>query len=251
MTHITGFNAILNPILSPLLQLKPFWAILILSLVVSLVITLVYKRFTNQTLLKQLKEDMKQHQKKIKEHKDNPQKIGELQKQALEANMQLMKHSFKPTIITLLPILLIFGWVSPHYTFAPLLPYASFDVVLNMQQGIGGVVKGIAPEGVQMSENQTITNGQATFQISAKQGDHIVQFKLNNKTYDKLIHITTLPESLEEIKTVDDEQVKKITINYQKLIVMDLFGWQLGWIGSYIIWSIAFSIIFRKVLRVQ
>lgn len=50
-------------------------------------------------------------QKELKELKDNPEKFMEAQKMMMEKNMQYMKHSMKPTLITFVPLILIFGWL--------------------------------------------------------------------------------------------------------------------------------------------
>ena len=47
----------------------------------------------------------------MKLHKESPQKVMELQKQAMEKNLVLMKHSMKPTLYTFIPLIIIFGWI--------------------------------------------------------------------------------------------------------------------------------------------
>ena len=66
---------------------------------------------TNQELMKKLKEEMKDYQKQIKELRSNPARAMESEK-AMESNMKYMSHSFKPTLITIIPIFIIFGWMS-------------------------------------------------------------------------------------------------------------------------------------------
>ncbi len=247
----TGFQNLLNPIFNPLLHFKPFWAILVLSLVLSFLITLVYKRFTNQQLLKQLKEDMKKNQTSMKEHKDNPEKLAQIQQETLRANMQLMKHSLRPTLITFLPIILIFGWVSAHYAFEPLMPNTPFAVTLNTQEGITGDLITLGSVNVTITNAYTpIKDNKAQISINAPEGDQLLTFTLNNQSYEKIIHVSSRQESYEQIKSINDKQVKNIQIDYNKLVIMELFGWKLGWIGAYIIWSILFGMGFRKLMDV-
>ncbi|MFC1801814.1 EMC3/TMCO1 family protein, partial [Nanoarchaeota archaeon] len=115
-------EGVLNPVLDPLLNLGPFWAILIISLVISLLITLIYKLVTNQKKMKELKTEMKESQKKMKELKDQPEKVMAMQKAAMKKNLEYMKHSFKPTLITFIPIILIFGWLQGSLAFEPIMP---------------------------------------------------------------------------------------------------------------------------------
>jgi len=97
-------DPILNPVLLPLLNWSPFWGICLVAFIISLLITLAYKLFTNQNEVKRLKEEQKEFQKRIKELRQNPEEMMKVQKDAMKKNMEYMKHSFKPTLITMLPI---------------------------------------------------------------------------------------------------------------------------------------------------
>ena len=65
--------------------------------------------------MKTLKADIKALQAQMKEHKDNKDKMMNFQKQAMTKNMDYMKKSFKPMIVTFIPIIFIFGWLRSHY----------------------------------------------------------------------------------------------------------------------------------------
>ncbi|MDO8656456.1 MAG: EMC3/TMCO1 family protein, partial [Nanoarchaeota archaeon] len=115
-------DSIFDPTLGKLLELGPFWALLILSLIISLLIILVYKYFTNQVEMKRLKEQQKEFQQKMKSLKSNPEELMKIQKEAMGVNMQYMKHSLKATLITMLPVILIFGWMNGHLANEPIFP---------------------------------------------------------------------------------------------------------------------------------
>ena len=84
--------------------------ILIVSFIITLLTTLVYKYFTNQEALKNLKEENKKIQERMKEHKGDVKKMAELQKEAFQKGfIEPMKHQIKPLLITLVPFLLIFS----------------------------------------------------------------------------------------------------------------------------------------------
>ena len=74
------FENFLNPILGPLLNLPTLWAVIILSFLISLIITVVYKYTTNQDLMKQLKGEMKEFQREVKELKKEPDRAMTVQK---------------------------------------------------------------------------------------------------------------------------------------------------------------------------
>jgi uncharacterized membrane protein (DUF106 family) len=66
--------------------------------------------------MRDLKAKQKALNAEMKLHKDNPQKMMDLQKELLGHSMESMKHSFKPMLITTIPILIVFGFI--RNTFA-------------------------------------------------------------------------------------------------------------------------------------
>ncbi|MDP7324218.1 MAG: EMC3/TMCO1 family protein, partial [Candidatus Woesearchaeota archaeon] len=77
------FDRLLDPIFNPLLVLGPLWALVIMSFFISLVIIIIYKYTTDQNLMKQLKEELKEIQKEMKDLKDKPQEAMKVQKRAM------------------------------------------------------------------------------------------------------------------------------------------------------------------------
>jgi len=109
-------DSFFNTIFGPFINWNPLIAMLIISLLMTLLITLSYKYLTNQELMKSLKNELKDFQKQMKDNKDNAQKVMEIQKQSLEKNMKYMMHSFKPTLYTFIPLIIIFTWLRNTYS---------------------------------------------------------------------------------------------------------------------------------------
>jgi len=105
---ILFYNGPAEPIVFGLI---PLHAIGALSIVLSLIVTLIYKFFTDQILMKELKGELKSHQKQMKNHRGDTAKISELSKKSMETNMKYMRQTFKPMLITIVPFLLIFQYL--------------------------------------------------------------------------------------------------------------------------------------------
>lgn len=118
MGILDNLNNALNYVLGPLLLLSPLWAIILLSFFIALLTTLIYKWTTNQTVMKELKQEIKTLQEQAKQLKEQPDKAMEIHKKVMETNMQYMSHSMKPTLITFLPIIIIFGWMQTNFANA-------------------------------------------------------------------------------------------------------------------------------------
>ncbi len=250
-------DPVFNPVLGPLLNWNPFWGIVILSLIITLLVTLVYKYTTNQNEMKRLKEQQKEFQKKMKELKDKPEEMMRIQKEAMSQNFEYMKHSFKSTLITMLPIILIFGWMAAHLSYEPIYPgeqyniTATFKTATEAQLIVDGDTEILSPV------NQTVQNQQATWNLkSSTEGQHLLIVKSGAVEQNKKVLITKTLNAEDAVTSFADSEITKITINYEELhplgpnFTVPLFNWQPGWLGIYIILSILFSIGLRKILNV-
>ncbi len=257
------FESILNPIFSPLLKLPYLLSIILISFLISLVIVLVYKFFTNQSLMKDLKEEIKELQKQMKNLRDNPQEMMKVQKRAMDANLKYMMHSLKPTIITFIPIIIIFGWLNTHMAYYPLVQDQEFGVLLDFNEEAHGTVQiGDVQDIIVLNgNNQTILENQAKFLLKGKSGEYTLKFKYDDESYEKEILITS---SADEQVYKNPAQVyrkqflKKIIVNNKKILafqgipLMQDIPWVggFGWLGSYILFSLIFSLGLRKLMKV-
>jgi uncharacterized membrane protein (DUF106 family) len=194
----------------------------------------------------------------MKENKSDTKKMLEYQKSAMDLNMKYMMHSLKPTIVTFIPVIIIFGWLSNSIAYEPIIPGQEFTATLQFTEGIQGTAKANVPEGVKIVGNKTqqIQDGKAQFGFKAEEGNYLLAFTLkddtgNDKSYEKEASITRSQKYAPVTKTFRNEQLKSITLSNQKLIVLNLFGWKLGWLGTYIITSIIFSMGLRKLMNLH
>lgn len=241
----------LNIIFRPLLKLPLLWAVIILSLIVSLIIIIITKYTTDQALMKKLKDDIKEYQKQIKELRNEPAKAMELQKKAMELNMKYMMHSLKPTIITFIPIILIFGWMSSTFSYESLKPNQDFSVSVFLDKNINGEVELVAPEGITIADDKIkkIENDKASWILKGSEGEHILEFVYNGEKQQHSVLITSNDKYIEPTKKTNG-MIKLIQIEHKPRKILNLFGWKLGWLGTYIIFSIVFTMGLRKVMKV-
>ncbi len=95
-----------------LIQQHPHISILVMGLLVSFFVSLVQHFVLDKEKMREIKARQKAIQQEMKDHKDNPTKMMELQKEMMTHTMDTLKHSFKPTLITLVPLLLIFAFMN-------------------------------------------------------------------------------------------------------------------------------------------
>jgi len=244
---------ILNPIFGPLLGLEHPWGILIIAFAATLLVTLIYKFATDQGAMKSIKQEVKELQTKIKDFKDDPAKVMDIQKDAMEKQLQLMKHSFKPMILTFIPLILIFGWLNANMLYEPIIPGEMFNTDIEFIEGSGGEVTLSVPQGIELADDSTkeIIDKKVSWRLKGQEGEYSLEYKYNDASYTKDVLITPDFGYKDPIKRFKKNVVQSISISHEKIIVLNLFGWKLGWLGSYIIFSIIFSLILRKLMKVE
>ena len=96
-----------------LMETYPRISIILIALGVSFFVSIIQKYFGNQERMKEIKQKQKDLQKKMKEHqKDgNHDKVMELQKEMFSHMGETFRHSLKPMIITMIPLLILIWWL--------------------------------------------------------------------------------------------------------------------------------------------
>ncbi len=256
-----AFYDFLNVIFAPLLKLPDTFAVIILAFLVSLIITVVTKYVTDQQLMKRMKEESKELQKQFKEARSNPQKLVELQKKQSEMMIQQFKHSFKPTLITIIPLLLIFTWMSSIFAYESINPQQEFDVYAAFDKSAGGEAEIIVPEGLTIvsSKKSEIKQGLigrkgydklAGWTLKGEEGEHLVEVNYNGEKQQHSVLITSQDKYIEPEKTFKGN-IKLIHIGYEKNILIPIgFRDWFGWLGTYIWSSLIFAMALRKLMKV-
>ncbi len=238
----------------------PAVAIVLVSGLVSMVTSLVYKFTTDQKLMKQIKDDIKRLQGEMRSEKE-PVKAAQMQKEVMRHSMRQFSSSTKSTLITLVPLFLLFGWMSSHLAYEPIIPGEEFTATLHfktassLQQNASlEVSEGLTILGkdVQQSFTRWRLRGE-------KEGTHRLTYKFGDEIYgqdaivtSKFIYANPVLDSSKGIKK--GSAIDKITVGLKSLKPFgdfSLFGWKPGWLATYIITSLAFSMALRKLLKLH
>ena len=246
------FENLLNPIFFPLLNLPTLWAILVLSFFISLIVTVLYKYTTDQNLMKQLKDEMKEFQKEIRELKKEPEKAMQVQKKSMQTNMKYMTQSMKSTLYSILPLIIIFSWMNAHLAYEPILPGHDFTTTVTFEKNAKGIIELSVPEGITINgeAKKELKDGAVKWILNGKEGDYLLEYIFDGKRYNTEVLITERNMYKNPIKKVGDGSVSIIEVEYKPTQLLNIFGWKIGWLGTYILSSILFSMLVRKVIKV-
>ncbi len=250
------YETVFSPIFAPLLKLGPFWAIFIISLFLAFLTTIIHKYATDQKRMKELREEMKEHQRLMKENKHDISKVSELQKETMKRSMEQMKHSFKAMIYTFIPLILIFGWMNIYLSYEPVMVGEEISLTANFLEGITGEAELISvPAGLTFEKTAKIEAGKATWLIKAeKEGNYLLNIGYKDKTFSRELLVTSefkYAPQLQEFKK-EGSEVKSLVLGYNKLRplngVAGVGG--LSWFWIYVLLSVGFSALLRKVMKV-
>jgi len=262
-------NSFLDPVMGWLLYLHPALAVLVISFIVSILITLAIKLLTDQTLMKDLRDELKDLQKQMKELRTNPNKLAKMNKRFMETNMKYMSHSMRPTLYTFLPIILVFGWLNAHM-FYPLAPGEPFEVTIEFAKEIDDSIQLNILEGLKQVEEPKIEKKKATWFLSGDAGKYPLEISYKDIIYEKEVLVSEdekiyvqAEDSLKIPGTLffsssDENGASKIIVSNDKVrpfknlpVVQDIpwvSGW--SWLGAYILFSLIFSMTLRRALKI-
>jgi len=261
----------MDPVLGWLLYLHPALGMMVISLIIALTTTFAIKLLTNQSLMKDLKDELNELQKQMKELKNNPKKMAKINEKVMATNGKYMSHSMRPTFFTLIPILLVFGWLSSHIGYYPLWPDHNFEFTAVFEDEARGEVELILPEEIKLMEgelNREILRNEVTWILSGYEGDYSIDLKRNNKTYSKRVLITkereyapvekSFRKKILFISTKEENGLNSVKLSNQEikpfsdvLILKSLpLISKFNWFWTYFLFSLIFSMSLRKILKV-
>lgn len=246
----------INPVLHPLVEIHPLLAVAIVSFLIALFNALIYKWLTDQHKMKALKDEMKKMQQEVRKYKDNAAKMMEIQGKLMQRNLDYMKQSFKPTLVTMIPILIILGWMTGHLAYDAIAPNVPVMVTMTFAKAETGDATLQVPLGMQIvgDETQTIDEKthSITWKVKGKEGKYNLEFVKDGEVVKQPIIITSGLDYAKPIVRYSDSNafVQSHIANKSKTIV-DLGFYKMGYLMSYLICAIGFSLGIRKIMKLS
>ena len=255
------FTEALNFVFGPVLLVPPFFSVVFLSFLVSLISVVITKYATDQSVMKDLKEQLKAYQDQMKKLKENPEAAMDVQKKAMDVNMKYMMHNMRATLFTFLPIILIFGWMSGHLAYSQILPNQEFGISLSLApEAAGKNISLSVPDGVRLLSDSTRQAADSKIVFSAvaeKEGEFLFDVTIDERAFSHVVVVGKSKEGLTAEKSIKQNGLQTIKVEYEPLKVikfpfaLPLFGEYFGWLGTYILFAIVFSMVLRKLMKVH
>lgn len=113
-----SIHYLLDPTAGFLLNWNLNWGMLAVVFIIALITTLIQKYATDQKTLREMKKEQKEIQAQMKEFKNHPEKLMELQKKQFAMMPKQMKLSMRPIMYTGIPFILFFRWFNDFFITA-------------------------------------------------------------------------------------------------------------------------------------
>lgn len=238
-------------VINPAMYMSPLLATIAASVILTIIMTFIYKWMTNQKELKELKDKQKKYSEEIKKCKNDTKKMAELNKKMIGLSMESLRKTMKPTLITFIPIFLIFAWLNSSLLYHPIQPGQEFTTTIYLNEGVIGSAEISTSDGLQIigDANKSITNATVSWTLKGNEGEHVIEYKLNSQSCSdcrKNVIITGKQKYANPVQYASNSGIKKITIDNKPLKVL----WKLSWVWVYLIISIAMSLSLRKLLKI-
>ncbi|MFT4312014.1 MAG: EMC3/TMCO1 family protein [Candidatus Woesearchaeota archaeon] len=251
-------SSIVDPILLPLASISPLFAIIVISLFVSLVHVFLQKKLVDQHKVKAIREKMSKLQKKMRASKDDPQKMMKLHKQIMQSQGQLFPEMIKPAFVTMIPLLILFAWIATHLVYVPLQADEPFSVSVFLPEYVSGsVFMNSSTFGEQEQGLEPARHGfmfkrdymRATFELSGDVGEHNLTFTHKEYELDQRVRIDPSITERTPDRRVNEGVFQIFRVNYEKMEILPLGFTTFAGIGAYIVFSLIFSLTFRKLFK--
>jgi len=110
-------SGLLSALLAPILTLPAFIAELIIAIIIVFIATLFSKFIVNQSALRELKNEQKEKQEKLKElQKTNPKEAAQMMNDILRLTNKQLRMNIKPLILTLILAIIFLPWLAIVFT---------------------------------------------------------------------------------------------------------------------------------------
>lgn len=263
-------NAIFDLILYPFRALPPIYGLIAVSLVTGLLMLIIFKRTSNQQVIKQVKDRLKAHLLELRLYKDDLGLSFAAMKGVLGTNMRYLQQAIKPMLVLMAPTILILIQLAIRYEYRPLQIGESAIVSVNFANASALDEVGLdLPEGVR-AETPPLRikqKHQVDWRIqAAAEGSWEVNFRIGDEVVTKELVVgeKLRPLSSRRVggKLVDSflnpveaplpstSAIKDIRIQYPDRD-LSLWGWETNWLVVFFGFSVVTGFALKGLMGIE
>ena len=265
-------NRLFDGIFYPFVSLNPWVAMVVVCLLTAIFMLLIFRYTSNQKGIRDTKDKIKAYFLEIRLFKDDFRLLMRAQGRILRYNLVYMKHSLKPLVVMIIPLVIVLVQLNFRFGFRPLQPEERAIVAVKFSEPLplrGMEISLEAAEGLKV-ETPPLRIGslhEVNWRLQAeKPGEFELKVRLGEKLFtkrmivsDELCQLSTRRVSSSffqeflypsEPPLPSNSPVSYIEVRYPPRH-LNLGGWNIHWIIVFFVLSIAFGFALKGAFRVE
>ncbi|HEU0007155.1 MAG TPA: hypothetical protein VFS12_14315 [Terriglobia bacterium] len=256
----------------PFKRVDPFWALLAASLVTTFIFLEVFRRTTDSTKLQEAKNNMQARLLEVRLFRDSPSIVLAALVGMLACNLRYLRHSLKPTLLMLPPLVVLMIHLDAWFGHVPLRPGQAALVRVKLlgpaNRGLDDVsLEAAAGLAIETPSLRIPQEKEISWVVRATQaGQYLLSVRGAGSPAQKTIVVVdggwdraarrvvtagfwnqwTHPG---EASLPQDGPFEWVEVNYPDRSLA-LFGWKTHWLVLFFVFTCAFGFVGSKLLRV-
>jgi uncharacterized membrane protein (DUF106 family) len=276
-------DAWVDIVLVPFSSFHPLFGLVTISGLVGVIMVLTYRVTSNQAAIGKIKDQIKIHFMEVRIYKEDIAQTWIAQKKILINNFKYMGLSLKPALLLAFLIIFILAPLNVRYGYQSFKPEESFVVTVKTTPDKSPVDFDIILKTPETIETETPPlrleeDREISWRLKAKKaGEYTLQFELPEKLCNRIPSCTVskhlvidhngstkiAPEIRQEgflavfynpseAPLPKNPVIDEIKINYPIRYFSDILGgWNLDWLVIFIITSLGFGFLVKKLLKIN
>lgn len=263
-------NAVFDLILYPFLGLAPIYGLIAVSLITGLLMLIIFKRISNQQVIKQVKDRLKAHLLELRLYKDDLGLSFVAMKGILGTNLKYLQQAIKPMLVLMVPTILILIQLAIRYEYRPLEIGESAIISVNLASAVALQDVGLdLPEGIR-AETPPLRikqKNQVDWRIkAAAEGYWKIDFRIGDEVVTKELVVGTKLNPLSsrrvganwmdsflnpvEAPLSSTFSIKEIRIQYPERN-LSLWGQDMNWLVVFFGFSVATGFALKGLMGIE
>jgi len=265
-------NRFFDGLFYPFVSLNPWVPMVVVSLLTAIFMLFIFRYTSNQKGIREAKDKMKAHFMEIRLFKDDFRLLMKAQGRILRYNLVYMKHSLKPMMVMIIPLVIVLVQFNFRFGFRPLQPEERVIVRVKFSEALPLRSLGIsleAPEGLEVERPPLRIESlhEVDWRLRAKEpGEFELKVRVGEEFFTKRIIVSdelcqlsprrVSPSFVQEFlypsepPLPSNSLVSYIEVRYPTSN-LNLGGWNIHWLIVFFVLSIAFGFSLKGVFRVE
>jgi len=256
----------------PFKSIDPFWALLAVSFVTTLIFLEIFRRTTHSRKLQEAKNGMQARLLEVRLFKDSPSIVLAALAGMLACNLRYLKHSLKPTLLMVPPLVVLMIHLDAWFGHAPLRPGQAALVRVKLlesaQQALDEVsLEAPADLAIETPSLRIPQEKEISWAVRATQaGQYLLSVRGAGSPAQKTIVVAdggwdrVAPRAVAagfwnhwthpgEASLPQDGPVEWVDVNYPGRSLV-LLGWETHWLVLFLVFTCVLGFVGSKLLRV-